>query len=160
LTGTEPPHVGTPVPWLIVGCCWVQLEGRFDQGDELRAGCWEPPIDLADGVGDGEIGQVHGHQLDWLGDELAVELGGLVHSKLITFGFTRRLPRSWPVPRGASVEERLSEAASRRAESDWDSASRRGAEGSQGKASLFVPRSGRGLYLDGSVSADTCPGVG
>jgi hypothetical protein len=58
--------------WLVSKRCGVQLEGRLDQGDELRGWCQEPLIDLADGVGDGEIGQVHGHQLCWLGDELAV----------------------------------------------------------------------------------------
>jgi hypothetical protein len=69
----------------IYGCCdlvWlvgerggVQLEGRLDQRDELCGWCQELPVDLADGVGDGEIGQVHRDQVHRLADEARTELG-------------------------------------------------------------------------------------
>ena len=42
--------------WLTGECGGVQLEGWLDQRDELCGWCQELPVDLADGLGDGEVG--------------------------------------------------------------------------------------------------------
>ena len=41
----------------------VQLECRFDQRDELCGWGQQLPVDLADGVSDGQVGQVHRDQV-------------------------------------------------------------------------------------------------
>jgi hypothetical protein len=61
--------------WLVGERGGVQLEGRLDQRDELGGWCQEVPVDLADGVGDGEVGQVHRDQVHRFADEVGAELG-------------------------------------------------------------------------------------
>ena len=61
--------------WLVGECGGVQLEGWLDQCDELCGWCQELLADLADGLGDGEVGQVHGDQVHRFADEVRAELG-------------------------------------------------------------------------------------
>jgi hypothetical protein len=53
----------------------VEFECWLDQCDELCGWGEHLPVDLADGVRDGQVGQVHGDQAGRLGDEVRAELG-------------------------------------------------------------------------------------
>jgi hypothetical protein len=66
----------------------VELEGRLDQRDELCGRGQHLPVDLADGLGHGQVGQVHRDQVRRLGDEVRAEPGqvGTERSRRTTGG--------------------------------------------------------------------------
>jgi len=162
------PHRRPDLPRLISERRGVQLEGGLDQRDELRARRQEPPVDLADGAGDGEIGQVHRHQFRWLGDETTIEVSQVgplqidhlrVRAQAAAQLASARIHRV--DTRGARVQQRLGEAARRRAKVERDGSGRADAKGAQGAAELDRAAQWAGtLDPDGSVGAHARPGVG
>ena len=64
---------GCDLLWLVGEDGGVEFEGWLDQCDELCGWGYHLPVDLADGVGDGQVGQVHGDQVGRLGDEVRAE---------------------------------------------------------------------------------------
>jgi len=63
----------------------VQLECRFDQRDELCGWGQHLPVDLADGVRDGQVGQVHGDQVHRFADEVRAAPGHVQEVRRLVF---------------------------------------------------------------------------
>ena len=63
----------------------VQLECWLDQRDELCGWGQHLPVDLADGVRDGQVGQVHGDQVHRFADEVRAAPGHVQEVRRLGF---------------------------------------------------------------------------
>ena len=63
----------------------VQLECRLDQRDELCGWGQHLPVDLADGVRDGQVGQVRGDQVHRFADEVRAAPGHVQEVRRLVF---------------------------------------------------------------------------
>jgi hypothetical protein len=153
------PHGRRDLLWLIGERGGVQFEGRLDHRDELRGWRPKPSIDLTDGVGDGEVGQVHGDQFHRFADEIPVELAQVGALQIDHSGVgaqpTAELTRAGVdgVDAGRpSVKEGLGEATGRRPQVEGDDAGRANPEGAQGVGELDRPAQwARAVYPDDGV---------
>jgi hypothetical protein len=128
----------------------------------------ELPVDLADGAGDGEVGQVHRDQVHWFGDEVRAELGQVGALQVDDPGVGAQPPAELAgagidgVDAGRpSIEQGLGEAAGRGAQVERDSAGGVNPEDGEGAGELDrPPQRARMAYLDGSVRAHACVRAG
>jgi hypothetical protein len=158
---------GSDLPWLVGKGGGVEFERWLDQRDELCGWCQQLPLDLADGVGDGQVGQVHGDQVRRFGDEVRAELGqvgafevdhprvGAQPAAELAGAGVDRVDADCP-----GIEQGLGKAAGCRAQVERDSAARVDPEGGQGVGQLDRPaQQARVAYLDGGVGlARVCAG--
>jgi hypothetical protein len=124
----------------------MKLERRLDQRDELGRRGEEPRVDLADGLGYGQVGQVHGDQVHGLADQVRAEPGQVGVLQVDHPGVGPQPPAELAgtgvdgIDAGRpGVQQGLSEAAGRRAQVERDSTRRVDSERGQGVGKLDRP---------------------